>query len=354
MALDLSALFPSSDFQLIEQFLKEHNYDEARVISMLMALDSERKCAPVNESASLVLQSDSYIMYSKMFCGILSDENVETIWVESQYAPSSVGETEVNLLTRAVFLALDCIESGLVEDLGTKYLDPSITSETVSYEPSAAIGKPAKRLYVKELMFSSSDTCLHSEILSNSPELQISQDIYENFPASVQYWANVQKTEYTKMAECFSSAARSHHQGNRETRWQAVVYAEKGREHERKMAHARTMYCKSLFESLNYPYVTLKINADKKIEIDKIKMTGRLLELDFHGIFVKEALELLLSLVSTQKREVARVNEVLLIVGRGVHSAKHICKIKVAFESFLSRQNYKYSINEGCILLKIL
>ena len=343
-ALDMHALFPSSDIQLIEQLLKEHNHDDAQVISILTALH-ETKLAPVSESASLVLASDSYNIYNGMFRGILSDVNIEAIWVEIQFASSTSRIDETELLSRAVHLALNCLASGLVDDMGpsgeTKYFDEPIVLGERRQHKSYVEALGASIFTSKSVMIECSE--VNSTVLTISPP----QELYEDHLSAAQYWADVQIAQYKRMVECFTEAARAHSKGSKEDRGQAVVYAEKGRDHERKMTNARAMHCKSLFEAINYPLVSLKISAGK-IEIEQIRVLGRRLEMDFHGLFVKEALDLLVSLLSMLNGPL-QVDEIHLVVGKGNHSANNIPKIKVAFENFLSHRKYKYTTQEGTL-----
>lgn len=87
----------------------------------------------------------------------------------------------------------------------------------------------------------------------------------------------------------------------------------------------------------------------------KFKNQGRELgELDLHGQFVQEAIHLTESRIQECKK--AKLSQLVIIVGRGLHSENGNAKIKPAITQLLEREQISAefnSPNEGCITIFI-
>ena len=74
--------------------------------------------------------------------------------------------------------------------------------------------------------------------------------------------------------------------------------------------------------------------------------------LDLHQLTVEEALTATKTFIANRQK--ARVKQVNIITGRGVHSNKGKAKIKPRILKYLKTNNFKYtSINDGCFKVKI-
>lgn len=77
-------------------------------------------------------------------------------------------------------------------------------------------------------------------------------------------------------------------------------------------------------------------------------------EIDLHGLYVKEAIEILQTRIDASRSR--HESHLKVIVGKGMHSENHVAKIKPAVEKACREQNIKWEVehdNSGVIILDL-
>jgi len=133
------------------------------------------------------------------------------------------------------------------------------------------------------------------------------------------------------MGRCFDQAHQAHENGDGK---RAKELSEEGHRHQREMERLNHQASEWIFKENN--------------------LDSHPGEIDLHGLYVKEAIDY--TDRSIQEAQSRGDSEIHLIVGKGLHSAGHIAKIKPAIEELMARDNLSAHLdpdNSGVLVVKL-
>jgi len=159
----------------------------------------------------------------------------------------------------------------------------------------------------------------------------VKNNFYDEFPPEIDNLRDRAQELAKKRGDCFERSQQAFKNGEKA---KAKELSDEGKKYDQEMDECNRKAANLIFK-LN--------NSDKNLPIH---------EIDLHGLFVEESKNFVEERIKLCKQK--NVDALIIIVGRGNHSADKIPKIKPAIEELVRAHNIESKINEpnpGCITL---
>jgi len=159
----------------------------------------------------------------------------------------------------------------------------------------------------------------------------VKNNFYDEFPPEIDNLRDQAQELAKKRGDCFERSQQAFKSGDKA---KAKELSDEGKKYDQQMDECNKKAARLIFK-LN--------NTDKNLPVH---------EIDLHGLFVEESKDFVEERIKLCKQK--NVDALIIIVGRGNHSADKIPKIKPAIEELVKIHGIESRINEpnpGCITL---